>query len=108
MFHAAQIAARCIHNALAFGGADTGQRSTVARTAAAADFDKHHGTLGVAHNQVYFATATPGCAVIALQQLQTLGLQECQGLVLGLIALAFAAALICCHRWLVFMLKGCH
>jgi exodeoxyribonuclease V gamma subunit len=43
-----------------------------------------------------------------VQQLQTLGLQECQGLVLGLIALAFAAALICCHRWLVCMLKGCH
>ena len=72
MFHATQIAACCIHNALAFGGTDTGQRSPVARTTAAADFDKHHGAVGVAHNQVYFATATPGCAVIALQQLQTL------------------------------------
>ena len=108
MFHATQIATCRVDNALAFGGADTGQRSPVASTTAAADFDKHHGAVGVAHNQVYFATATPGCAVIALQQLQTLVLQEGQGLVLGLIALAFAAALICCHRWLVFMLKGCH
>jgi len=95
MFHAAQIATCCIHNALAFGGADTGQRATMARMTPAAYFDEYQGAVGVAHNQVYFATATPGCAVIALQQLQPLGLQECQGFVLGFIALAFAAALIC-------------
>jgi hypothetical protein len=48
--------------------------------------------LSVAHNQVYFATATPRCAVIALQQLQTLGLQKCQGPVFSVIASAFAGS----------------
>ena len=95
MFHATQIATCRVDNALAFARANTGQRPTEAGATAAADFDKHHCAMAVAHNQVYLAAATPGCAVIALQQLQSLGLQECQGLVLGCIALAFAAALIC-------------
>jgi hypothetical protein len=90
--HATQITACREHNALAFRGADTGQRPAMVDASAATDFDKHHGALSVAHNQVYFATAAPRCAVIALQQLQTLGLQKCQGLVFSVIASAFAGS----------------
>jgi len=89
------------HNALAFGRANAGQRTAMSRMAAAANFDKHQRALPVAHNQVNLATAAPGGAEIALDQLQALCLQERQGLVLGGIALAFAAEF-------VWMLKGCH
>jgi hypothetical protein len=43
----------------------------MARVAAAANFDKNHRALRVAHNQVYLAAASPRGAVIAHQQLQS-------------------------------------
>ena len=80
------------HNALALDRTYAGERTPMPCVAAAAHFDKNHGALRVAHNQVYLAAASSRRSVIALQQLQALVLQPCQGLVLGFVALALVAA----------------
>jgi hypothetical protein len=45
------------------------------------DLDKNHGAVCGLHDQVDFATASPGRPIIALQQAQTLRLQKGQRLV---------------------------
>jgi hypothetical protein len=73
----------------------------MALVGATAHFDKHHGPVGLAHNQVNLAAAATGCAVIARQQLQASVLQMGQGLVLGGVPQLFGADQRC-------MLKGFH
>ena len=53
---------------------------------ASPDLDKHDRAIALTHNQVYFATASPRCAVITGKQGEALVEQIPQGALLGSIA----------------------
>ena len=60
-----------------------GCRATVSCPGTLAHLDKHQGTVARLHDEVDFATPTPGRPIIALKQAQARSLQMLQGPVFG-------------------------
>ena len=86
---AAQIVHRGKDKPALLGRADARRRTAVPRIAARTDLDEHERAVGVAQNQVDFATAQArpgGDPIIALHQRQPLTQEVCEGLCLGRVA----------------------
>jgi hypothetical protein len=66
------------HNAPPLGKTDAGRGTAMVAAAALAHFDKHQGSIPVAHDQVDFTATAPWGSIIARHQTQALGLQVCQ------------------------------
>lgn len=69
-----QIVTRSKHNAPLFDKGDAGQSPAMLGVAAFSYLDKDQGAIALPHDQIYFATTPPGRSIIALHQLQPLGL----------------------------------
>jgi hypothetical protein len=73
--------------------ADGGGRTAKVTSAALPHLDKHHGAVWTLHDQVYFAPASAGGPIIALQQPQAACLQKGQRLVFARITPGFGRGL---------------
>ena len=74
------------HNASALASADAGPRTAEIISCSRPDLDKYQGTVGVTHNQVNFAAASPRGAVVTGKQRQAMVEQITQGALLGDVA----------------------
>ena len=72
-----------------------GQRTAKVAATALAYLEKHLGAVGVAHDEVNFAAPSPRGPIIALHQLQALGLQMAQRQVLCLVPRLLGGGLTC-------------
>ncbi len=83
--HSRQKVPRREHNAAPLDGTDAGRSATVPARSALAHLDEDQRAIGLPHNQIDLAAASPGCAEVAHHKPHALGTQQRQRSVLGLL-----------------------